>query len=64
MHAVGIKGIGWSNMDIQEILKKVDSLFVENKGQEAEKLMLKSAARAVDEQDDGCLLQLLNELLG
>ena len=51
-------------MDIQEILKKVDSLFAENKGQEAEKLMLKSAARAVDEQDDGCLLQLLNELLG
>ena len=51
-------------MDIQEILKRVDSLFAENKGQEAERLMLKSAARAVDEQDDGCLLQLLNELLG
>ena len=51
-------------MDIQEILKQVDSLFAENKGQEAERLMLKSAAKAVDEQDDGCLLQLLNELLG
>ena len=63
-HVMEIKGNGRSKMDIQKILKQVDSLFAENKGQEAEKLMLKCAAQAVDEQDDGCLLQLLNELLG
>ena len=51
-------------MDIQKILKQVDALFEENKGQEAEKLMLESAARAVEEKDDNSLLQLLNELLG
>ena len=30
-------------MDIQNILKKVDALFEENKAEEAERLMLQSA---------------------
>lgn len=51
-------------MDIQKILSQVDLLFEENKGEEAEKLMQESIARAVSEQDDTGLLQLLNELLG
>ena len=51
-------------MDIQEILKQVDSFYEENKGEEAEKLMLESIAEAVKEQDDDSLLKLLNELLG
>lgn len=51
-------------MDIQEILAKVDSYFEENRGDEAEQLMLESLTQAVREQDDNVLLQLLNELLG
>lgn len=47
-----------------KILSQVDLLFEENKGEEAEKLMQESIARAVSEQDDTSLLQLLNELLG
>lgn len=51
-------------MDIQRILSQVDAFFEENKGEEAEKLMQESIARAMEEQDDNSLLQLLNELLG
>lgn len=51
-------------MDIQRILSQVDAFFEENKGEEAEKLMRESIARAMEEQDDNSLLQLLNELLG
>ena len=51
-------------MDIQEILARVDAFFEENKGEDAEQLMLDSIARAIQEQDDNILLQLLNELLG
>lgn len=51
-------------MDIQRILSQVDAFFEENKGEEAEKLMRESIARAMGEQDDNSLLQLLNELLG
>ena len=51
-------------MDIQNILKKVDALFEENKAEEAERLMLQSAEKAVEEGDDAVLLQLLNELIG
>lgn len=50
-------------MDIQRILAQVDELFEQNKGQEAEKLMQQSIVEAVREEDDGSLLQLLNELL-
>ena len=51
-------------MDIQKILEKVDELFEENRGEDAEQLMLDSIAGAVQEQDDEALLGLLNELLG
>ena len=51
-------------MNIQEILSKVDSYFEENRGREAEKLMLESIEQAVEEGDDSVLLHLLNELLG
>lgn len=50
-------------MDIQRILAQVDEFFEQNKGQEAEKLMQQSIVQAVREEDDGSLLQLLNELL-
>lgn len=51
-------------LDIQKILEKADRYLEENRGQEAEKLLRESAAQAAREQDDGSLLQLLNELLG
>ena len=51
-------------MNIEQILSRVDAYFEENKGEEAEKLMLESVAEAVLEEEDGCLLQLLNELIG
>lgn len=51
-------------MNINEILQQVDSFYTENKGEEAEKLMLVSIETAVAEQDSESLLQLLNELLG
>lgn len=51
-------------MDIQNILQQVDAYFEENRGIEAEKLLLESAEQAVREQEDNVLLQLLNELLG
>ena len=57
--------ISWKrgSMDIQEILKRVDAFLEQNRGEEAEKLMLESLTQAVSEQDDNILLQLLNELL-
>lgn len=51
-------------MDIQKVLSRVDVLFEKNRGEEAERLLRESAAEAEEEQDDGSLLQLLNELLG
>ena len=50
-------------MDIQRILAQVDDFFENNKGEDAEKLMQQSIVQAVQEEDDGSLLQLLNELL-
>ncbi|MCH5341263.1 MAG: DUF4125 family protein [Acetatifactor sp.] len=50
-------------MDIQDILKRVDAFLEQNRGEEAEQLMLESLTQAVSEQDDNVLLQLLNELL-
>ncbi len=52
------------NMDIGEILQKVDALYEENKGGEAEALLTASASQAAQEGDQGALLQLLNELMG
>ncbi len=51
-------------MNVEEILSKVDAYFEENRGEEAEKLMLESIGQAAQEGDDACLLHLLNELLG
>lgn len=51
-------------VDIEKILGQVDRFFEENRGAEAERLMRQAAEQAVREQDDGSLLQLLNELLG
>lgn len=51
-------------LNIEMILSQVDAFFEENRGQEAEKLMRESIVRAMEEQDDNSLLQLLNELLG
>uniref|UniRef100_UPI004056284C DUF4125 family protein n=1 Tax=Acetatifactor sp. TaxID=1872090 RepID=UPI004056284C len=51
-------------MNINEILQQIDFYFEQNRGEDAEKLMREAIARAVQEQDDESLLQLLNELLG
>lgn len=51
-------------MNVQEIILQIDKLLEDKKREEAEKLMQESIARAVEEQDDGSLLRLLNELLG
>ncbi len=51
-------------LDINGILAQVDGFYEENKGEEAEKLLLQSIGQAVSERDDTGLLHLLNELLG
>lgn len=51
-------------MDINELLQRVDCFYAENKGAEAEKLLLASMETAVSNQETEVLLQLLNELLG
>lgn len=51
-------------MDIQSVLNQVDSLFEENRGKDAERLMQDAVVQAMQEQDDNSLLQLLNELVG
>ena len=50
--------------DINSVLETVDEFYEKNQGAEAEKLLLRSAEQAAKEQDNGSLLQLLNELLG
>lgn len=51
-------------LDMDRILARVDALYEENKGEEAKELMLRSIEEAIELQDDGAQLQLLNELLG
>lgn len=51
-------------MDINQILQQIDSYYAENRGKEAEGLMLQCMKQAVAEENDAVLLQLLNELLG
>ena len=51
-------------MDIERVIQKVDDLYSQNRGKEAEQFMLQCIALAMHEGDDGSLLQLLNELLG
>lgn len=51
-------------MNLGEILKRVDTYYEKNEGQEAERLLRESIEEAVSKQEDESLLQLLNELLG
>ncbi|MCH5343680.1 MAG: DUF4125 family protein [Acetatifactor sp.] len=51
-------------MDISGILQRVDTLYEEHRGPEAERLLQEAVSVAVEEQDSVSLLQLLNELLG
>ncbi len=51
-------------MDVAAVLRKVDELYRQNQGPEAEKLMQSAIVEAVSARDDQGLLQLLNELLG
>lgn len=51
-------------MDIDSVIRQIDHYLEQNKGPEAEKLMLDSIVQAVSEADDGSVLRLLNELLG
>lgn len=51
-------------MDINQILQEVDTLYEENRGPDAEQVMLGAITEAAELGDNGALLQLLNELLG
>jgi tetratricopeptide (TPR) repeat protein len=51
-------------MNIDEILEKIDTYFAENRGADAETLMLESLRQAQEEGNQGARLQLLNELMG
>ncbi len=51
-------------MDISGILQRVDTLYEEHRGPEAERLLQEAVSVAVEEQDSVSLLKLLNELLG
>ena len=51
-------------LDMDQILAQVDALYEENKGEEAEQLMLRAVEEAIRLKDDGARLQLQNELLG
>lgn len=51
-------------MDINEVLKKIDQLFEENRAKDAEKLMLDTLAASMECGDDVMRLHMLNELIG
>lgn len=51
-------------MNVEQITNKLDALFEENRGDEAEQLLETSMEQAVKEQDDAALLMLLNEMIG
>jgi len=51
-------------MNINEILQQVDECYAQNRGQDAEAIMLQGIDLATGEKEDEVLLQLLNELLG
>lgn len=54
----------YEQLDMERILAQVDGLYEENKGEKAERLMLRSIEEAIELKDDGARLQLLNELMG
>ena len=51
-------------MDISGILQRVDTLYEEHRGPEAERLLQEAISVAIEEQDSVSLLHLLNEWLG
>lgn len=51
-------------MNINEILQQVDECYAQNRGEDAEEIMLRGIELATRERNDEALLQLLNELLG
>ncbi len=51
-------------MEIEAILERVDTLYEEHRGAEAEELLLGALSIAAEDQDGPAMLQLLNELLG
>lgn len=51
-------------IDLTAVVQRIDSLFAQNKGPEAEALMKESIVQAVWEEDDNALLTMLNELIG
>lgn len=51
-------------MQIEDILEKLDSLFKENKGEDAKQLLESAISQAKTEKDDAALLSLLNEMMG
>ena len=51
-------------MDIETLRQVIDKLYEEGKAEEAERIMLETAAVAADEGEDALLLQILNELIG
>lgn len=51
-------------MDVEAVLRKMDDAIAENRGGEVEGILTEAIHDAVEEGDDGALLQLLNELLG
>mgnify|MGYP002715324006 CR=1 FL=1 len=51
-------------IDTNVILQQVDSLYAQNKGQEAQQRLVESIRQAVAAEDDESLLMLLNELMG
>ena len=51
-------------LNLEAIVGRIDALFAENQGAQAEQLMKDSIVQAVKEEDDNALLTLLNELIG
>ncbi len=51
-------------MNVEEILRQLDMAVIDNRGDEAEEILMGGVAQAMEEGDNGSLLQLLNELLG
>lgn len=51
-------------MNVEAILKELDRAVMENRGNEVEGILSQGINLAIEEGDDGALLQLLNELVG
>ena len=51
-------------IEIDKILQEIDECYEEHRSKDAEQLMHRGIAQAMEEQDEESLLQLLNELLG